>query len=714
MIAAALVALPAFLCAQFSPTTPLPQALHSHTAVIVNGRLYVAGGVGDGSMSGGVGYLNNVYYCADMNEDGTLGAWRTASQMPEFLGLGLHASVAYNGRIYALGGANLLGQRNTAYFASINADGTLAAWKSTTALPQRVSAHAASVYNGRVYVTGGQLRNTGATALVYSAPFNADGTLGAWRYETSLPSTLFGHKSFARSGRLYVLGGSSASRMYDSSGLPAGSISAAVYSAAVNADGTLGAWQAQPSMPARLDFYALVDTEKSVYVMGGFDGGVVNSVYYSPLASDGSLGDWQPLQALPQNLLALAAASTADYIYSIGGALSYIENPVSGIYFSRIKTDPVALVKLNPTTINKSANGKWVTVIIGLPEAEASAVVADSVRISAVNGAAADLAPDPKWTSKVYSGDSAEFSGMAGVSYMMLKFSRSAVAALIPEGDFSVTLSGRLSDGRVFRGESMNRALTSKKLYTAVTEARAGVRESPSGVKVNIPKGAFKGNPELLLSAAPEDSESVDAGDKDKRSKDMKDRSMSAASEAFEFGPHGTTFDVPVTISLPYSASSLPAGADEAKLKVAYWNSSSGQWELLPSAVSASSKLVSADVSHFSTYQVVYEASAQASSPSAVFSLGEAYVFPNPAAGVTPKLHITATAGDRMSVKVYSVSGRQAWEGSVYGAPSAAGGTTAYELELKGNFPSGVYYYSAEVVSGERKLKKAGKFAVVR
>lgn len=720
MVAAAML-LSSRAYAQFSATTPLPQALLSHTAVTLDGRIYVAGGISDtGSLTGKGGFLNNIYYCAVINPDGTLGGWQAASPMPEFLGLGMHAAAAHNGRLYVLGGTNLFGARNVVYFSGVNPDGTLAGWQQTSPMPQKVSAHAAAVYGGRIYVTGGIVRSVGATALTYSAPINADGTLGGWRYETQFPTTIFGHRSFARAGRLFVLGGSTAGTMYASGGIPSAGVSSLVYAAAINPDGTLGAWQAQPAMPAQLVFYGLVDTERSVYLLGGFDGGVVNSVYFSPLSADGTLGDWQALQALPQNLLSLAAVATPDYLYSIGGGLAYIDDPSAAIYFSKIKAEPRAFVKLNPSSINKDAKGKWVTVIIGLPEADASAIVPASVKISAVNGqAVSPIPPDPKWTAKLHTGDSAEFTGMAGVGYVMLKFDRQAVSRIIPEGEFSIKVEGLLSDGRAFSGESMNRGLSSRKLFAAVLEKRAGEREGPGGVKVNIPGGAFKGNPELLLTAAPEDAEALVPVEKEKRSRGMHSRGLTAASEAFEFGPHGEVFEKPVTISLPYSAEKLPAGADENALKIAYWNREAGEWEILPSAVSRADKLVSAAVGHFSVYQVMYGASPSAAAPVAPaapeFTLGEAYVFPNPAlAGAAAKLHIAATAGDRLAVKVYSVSGRPAYETSFVGAPGQIEGVQAYELELRGEFPSGVYYYSAEVTSGGRKLKKAGKFAVVR
>jgi N-acetylneuraminic acid mutarotase len=714
---AALLLLPLFAAAQFEPTTPLPQALMSHTAEILGGRVYVAGGFSDQGSITGSGYINNVYYCASMNPDGTLGSWQAASAMPEILGLGMHASVSHNGRLYVLGGSNFAGQRNVVYFAAPAADGTLSGWQQTVPLPLRVYAHSAAVVGNRIYVAGGIARGTGTTQLVYSAGINADGTLDAWRYETPLPAPLFGHRSFTRAGKLFVLGGFSYPALYSPGGVPATALSRAVYSAAVNGDGALGAWEQQPQLPSELAFYGMVATDNSVYLLGGFDGGVTNAVYFSPLTAAGALGSWQALQALPENLLSLAAVSTPEYLYSIGGGVSYIDAPTAGIYFSKLQEEPRAFVKLTPSTISKKSSGKWVTVIIGLPEADAGAVLPASVMISAVNGqAVTPIEPDPKWTAKLHSGDSDEFDGMGGVTYLMLKYSRSAVADIIPEGEFSIEVTGLLADGRTFVGESMNRALSSKKNFTATLEERAGVRQGPGGVKVDIPKGAFKGNPELLLTAAPEDAQAVGAEEKEKRSRGMKGRALSAVSEVFEFGPHGEVFDKPVTISLPYRAEMLPATADESALKVAYWNAQAGDWEILASEVSKEDKLVRAQTGHFSVYQVVSEAVPSAApAPAPAFSVGEAYVFPNPAkGGARPVLHVAASGGDQCSVKVYSASGRLVHEASVSGAPGLVDGAPAYELELRGEFTSGVYYYRAEVAGSGGHVKKTGKFAVVR
>ena len=148
--------------AQFQAVSPLPQALLAHSAVVWNNRVYVAGGISNtGGLRGTGGFLNNVYYCASLNPDGTLGAWQSAGNMPELLGLGMHASVAYDGTIYVLGGTNMFGPREVAYYSAINADGSLAGWAQTNPMPQKLMSHAAVVVNKRIYVKGGLVRGNG-------------------------------------------------------------------------------------------------------------------------------------------------------------------------------------------------------------------------------------------------------------------------------------------------------------------------------------------------------------------------------------------------------------------------------------------------------------------------------------------------------------------------------------------------------------------------
>lgn len=89
---------------------------------------------------------------------------------------------------------------------------------------------------------------------------------------------------------------------------------------------------------------------------------------------------------------------------------------------------------------------------------------------------------------------------------------------------------------------------------------------------------------------------------------------------AQDFGPDGATFSPPITLTLTYAESALPAGAREAELVIAYWDGSA--WVTLPTTVNAEVNTVSAKVIHFTVFGVL------AKSPSS----------PPPASSPTPAL----------------------------------------------------------------------------
>ena len=70
----------------------------------------------------------------------------------------LHATSSYNGRIYVLGGARDVAQKQTltdVAFTNVASDGTLGAWTATTPLPMPRSGLMAAAANGFLYAYGG-------------------------------------------------------------------------------------------------------------------------------------------------------------------------------------------------------------------------------------------------------------------------------------------------------------------------------------------------------------------------------------------------------------------------------------------------------------------------------------------------------------------------------------------------------------------------------
>ncbi|MBI4349989.1 MAG: hypothetical protein HY550_00990 [Elusimicrobia bacterium] len=105
--------------------------------------------------------------------------------------------------------------------------------------------------------------------------------------------------------------------------------------------------------------------------------------------------------------------------------------------------------------------------------------------------------------------------------------------------------------------------------------------------------------------------------------------------------------------------------------------------------------------------------------PDPAFRLGEVYVFPNPAKGnEAPVFHIETGIADSVKITIYTISGRAAHEQTLTGLPveldDGNGLSYAYEYVWRGHIPTGVYLYSIEAQKAGQKLKKTGKFGVVR
>jgi uncharacterized delta-60 repeat protein len=119
--------------------------------------------------------------------------------------------------------------------------------------------------------------------------------------------------------------------------------------------------------------------------------------------------------------------------------------------------------------------------------------------------------------------------------------------------------------------------------------AAGGTVAGPDGSKVEIPNGAL-----AVVTQIAVDQTSAGAPPLPAR--------LTPIGQMFAFTPHGTTFAVPVTITMPFDPGAVPAGATPALFKTNAQN----QWVKVDTAAFAASS-VSAEVSSFSFAQVATE-----------------------------------------------------------------------------------------------------------
>jgi hypothetical protein len=296
--------------------------------------------------------------------------WTRTTDLPVSLqGLGAvfvpaaNSSSSTANYVFVVGGA--VDQTNVATAAVSRAtaqqSGALSAWTPVTALPAARAYHATVVASaftavldtmttgGWLYALGG-IDSTGATvSTAYYARIALDGSVGAWQTTTPLPGPLHSARAVMFRGFLYLVGGSSGQ------GAPA----AAGYRAAVNIDGTLGAWQPLAALPNGSAFHALLNFGPYLYAVGGdasavstvqssTSGGEVSSTFLARvnLRTGDLASGWSPVQTM--------AKARSKHNTVVGGGYLFT---TSGVYAGQAGSSENTYAQINADGTIGSWNG---------------------------------------------------------------------------------------------------------------------------------------------------------------------------------------------------------------------------------------------------------------------------------------------------------------------------------------------------------------------
>jgi hypothetical protein len=287
----------------FSPSTilwsqsfSLPVAQQGFPTVVgsvgANICIYAIGGnTGtSGAVDGEKMNHETVYQNLINNTDGTLmnANWTALTPLPGKRGFAAavfanhYNSMIDGNAIYVLGGLDDTGAAaSTVYYALLNSDGTIPAagsvgtWSTTTALPQPLCAQGAVIFHGRIYMVGGN-GSTGAPVMkVYSAKINANGSLGSWSTLADLPVSLAFHQLVMIAGNLYVLGGDNAAINPLSNSLSSSVQDSIYYNPIDIVTGLIGSsWKSNTSRLTKArEKFSAVGAGSYILVSGGLYGG---------------------------------------------------------------------------------------------------------------------------------------------------------------------------------------------------------------------------------------------------------------------------------------------------------------------------------------------------------------------------------------------------------------------------------------------------------
>ena len=305
---------------QWTATTSLPAAQQGFPAPLLQvgstSFLYALGGnTASSSTAGGkAANLDSVLFNQVNAATGALAnpSWTATAPLPDKRGFaaGVAASpfnsvVAGSGALYVLGGLDGTGAAtDTVYFASIAADGTVAAagtpgaWSLTTPLPQKLFAASAVIFHGRIYLAGGNDSTGAPVAKVYSAKIAADGALAPWQTLPDLPAAVAYHQLVTSGAFLYVLGGTTAA-VDPVTNSQSASTQGAIYTNAVNirSGGLSGlTWTTNAaSMGKAREKFSAVAAGSYLLVSGGLYSGAStgsSEQSYAAINADGSIASF--------------------------------------------------------------------------------------------------------------------------------------------------------------------------------------------------------------------------------------------------------------------------------------------------------------------------------------------------------------------------------------------------------------------------------------
>ncbi|MCD4736787.1 MAG: right-handed parallel beta-helix repeat-containing protein, partial [Bacteroidales bacterium] len=268
--------------------------------------MYVVGGFND------VEYSSAVYRAT--LQAGGISSWTALNPIP--VGIRDHAVVISTNTIYVLGGRDDSNIYNAIYYATINTDGSLGQWQTSTVnLPTTLWGHTAVYSNGYIYLAGGAntMTATAARANVYYSKVLADNNLSTFTAATNLPQARNGHSMVAQGDKVYVIAGFTTG----------GTKRNTVYTSTSSNSGTLGSWTAATTLPVSISNHSSVIMNGLLTVMAGeIVGNLSNSVYYADVTASPLVWTLSPNVLYDRTKDGTAFASNGQLIYSGGENLS--------------------------------------------------------------------------------------------------------------------------------------------------------------------------------------------------------------------------------------------------------------------------------------------------------------------------------------------------------------------------------------------------------
>jgi hypothetical protein len=389
----------------------LPANRAGFSLVAYNGYLYVFGGTTDGTAANGQAtmYIAKIgangepqkWHPFDTNQGNWLYWYPSSVVLPAARS---YTAVAVNdNQFYLVGGRDTSGNSlSTVHTATINPNGTIGTWSTTgmqdLTTPGARFGHTVHIYNGVLYVVGG---NTSGTLLssVYYSKLNSTGTMNPWVLTSGFSgarATFGGSFTTIWGGYMYIGGGCTALTSSNCS-----TVASDIQLASINADGSLSEWNTILNLETKRIGYTFLGWQGGLYRLGGcanqnttsgacyaptadVEYGVINPDGEASTVASSSASGTAPCSGGSPSNCNLPSASVGNmlnasvivngYLYIMGGCT---DNPCttfsSGITYQSVGSDGSLQ---RPAACSGTYTDSYCVSSVALPSARAAAGVA--------------------------------------------------------------------------------------------------------------------------------------------------------------------------------------------------------------------------------------------------------------------------------------------------------------------------------------------------
>jgi len=272
----------------------MPTPRWGHSATVVNGKIYVIGG-----LTSETSFLNGQPISAVEEYDPVTDTWARKADMPEPRGYLSGSHPVVDGRIYVVGGGKSGSSHVDVY------DPATDTWSRGTDMPTARVLQATVAWDGKIYAFGGlSTLNTPVSSLqALTIAEVYDPKTDTWAEATPMPYAVWQHSANEVDDKIYVIGGASATnalRLLQ------------VY------DPQTDTWTNATPMPLSTRGFGATTVCGKIYVFGGW----LNSgqrPYSDAWVYDPTTDAWTEGAPLPDFRATLTTSMVNGKIYAIGG-----------------------------------------------------------------------------------------------------------------------------------------------------------------------------------------------------------------------------------------------------------------------------------------------------------------------------------------------------------------------------------------------------------